>query len=67
MGDLGLILDWDISWRREWQPHSGILACRIAWTEEPGGIQSMRLQEELDMIEGLTFSLHTSQGCIHEH
>ena len=24
--------------------HSGILACRIPWTEEPGGLQSMGLQ-----------------------
>ena len=25
--------------------HSSILAWRIPWTEEPGGLQSMRLQE----------------------
>ena len=24
--------------------HSSILACRIPWTEEPGGLQSMGLQ-----------------------
>ena len=24
--------------------HSGILACRIPWTEKPGGLQSMELQ-----------------------
>ena len=24
--------------------HSSILACRIVWTEEPGGLQSMGLQ-----------------------
>ena len=29
-----------IPWRRKWQPHSSILAWRIAWTEEPGGLQS---------------------------
>ena len=23
--------------------HSGILACRILWTEEPGGLQSIEL------------------------
>ena len=28
--------------------HSSILAWRIPWTEEPGGLQSMGLQE-LDM------------------
>ena len=44
---------WKIPWRREWQPaplffffcfRSSILAWRIPWTEEPGGLQSTRLQ-----------------------
>jgi len=26
--------------------HSGILACKILWTEEPGRLQSMRSQKE---------------------
>ena len=30
---------------KEMVTHSSILACRIAWTEEPGGLQSMGLQE----------------------
>ena len=30
--------------------HSSILAWRIPWTEEPGGLQSMELQES-DMTE----------------
>ena len=30
--------------------HSSILACRIPWTEEPGGLQSMGLQR-VDMTE----------------
>ena len=25
-------------------PHSSILACKVPWTEEPGGIQSVGLQ-----------------------
>ena len=29
--------------------HSSILAWRIPWTEEPGGLQSMGSQKELDM------------------
>ena len=33
-----------IPWRREWQPHSSILARRSPWTEEPGGLQSVGLQ-----------------------
>ena len=35
---------WKISWRKKWQPTSRILASKIPWTEEPGGLQSMGLQ-----------------------
>ena len=31
-------------WRMEWQPTPVILAWRIPWTEEPGGLQSTWLQ-----------------------
>ena len=31
---------WKIPWRRAWLSHSSILAWRIPWTEEPGGLQS---------------------------
>ena len=30
--------------KEELATHSSILAWRIAWTEEPGGLQSMELQ-----------------------
>ena len=30
---------------KETATHSSILAWRIPWTEEPGGLQSMELQE----------------------
>ena len=33
-----------VPWRREWLPT--ILAWRIPWTEEPGGLQSMGLQSQ---------------------
>ena len=33
-----------IPWRRKWSTHSSILAWKISWTEEPGGLQSMGLQ-----------------------
>ena len=36
--------------------HSSILAWRISWTENPGGLQSMGSQR-LDMTEPLTHSL----------
>jgi len=29
---------------KEMAPHSSVLAWRIPWTEEPGGLQSMGLQ-----------------------
>ena len=37
--------------------HSSILAWKIAWTAEPGGLQSMR-HKESDMTEGLTVFNH---------
>ena len=37
-------------------PHSGILAWRIPWTEEPGGLQSMR---SLGVGHGWVTSLFT--------
>ena len=36
--------------------HSSILAWRVPWTEEPGGLQSMG-RKESDMTEQLHFSL----------
>ena len=36
---------------KEMVTHSGILAWEISWTEDPGGLQSMGLQKELDMTE----------------
>ena len=38
-----LILGWEHPLEKE-ATHSGILAWRIPWTEEPGGLQSMGLQ-----------------------
>ena len=38
---------------KEMATHSGILAWRIPWTEEPGGLQSMGCKE-LDMTDQLT-------------
>ena len=44
---------------KEMATHSNILAWRIPWTEEPGGIQSWG-RKELDMTERLT---HTNTEC----
>ena len=38
-GDLGSIPGLGRSLQKEMAPHSSILAWRIPWTEEPGGLQ----------------------------
>ena len=38
--------------------HSSILAWRIPWTEEPGGLQSIARATDLNTAEQLTLSLH---------
>ena len=37
-------LGWEDPLEKEVAPHSSILAWKIPWTEEPGGLQSMGLQ-----------------------
>ena len=37
-------LGWEDSLEKEMAAHSSILAWRIPWTEEPGGLQSVGLQ-----------------------
>ena len=37
-------LGWEDPLEKEMATHSGTLAWRIPWTEEPGGLQSMGLQ-----------------------
>ena len=37
-------LDWEDPLEKEMATHSSILAQRIPWTEEPGGLQSMGSQ-----------------------
>ena len=53
-GDLGSILDGEDPLEKGMATHSVILALRIPWTEEPGGLQSMGSQT--DMTERLTLS-----------
>ena len=43
-GDLGLISGLGRSLEKGMVTHSSILAWRIPWTEEPGGLQFMRSQ-----------------------
>ena len=44
-GDVGSIPGLEDPLEKEMTTHSSIHACRIPWTEEPGGLQSMGLQE----------------------
>ena len=37
-------LGWEDPLEKGMATHSSILACRIPWTEEPGGLQSMGSQ-----------------------
>ena len=37
-------LSWEDPLEKGMAPHSSILAWEIPWTEEPGGLQSMRSQ-----------------------
>ena len=43
-GDAGSIPGWEDPLKEEMATHSSILARKIPWTEEPGGLQSMGLQ-----------------------
>ena len=42
--DASLILGWEDTLEKEMETHSNILAWRIPWTEELGGLQSMGSQ-----------------------
>ena len=42
--DSDSILGWEDPLEEDMTIHSGILAWRISWTEESGGLQSMRSQ-----------------------
>ena len=39
-------LGWEDPLEQEVETHSGFLAWRVLWTEEPGGLQSMGLQRD---------------------
>jgi len=43
-GPLEKALGWEGPLEKEMETHSSILAWRIPWTEEPGGLQSMGSQ-----------------------
>ena len=49
-------LGWEDPLEKGYTTHSGILAMRIAWTEEPGRLQPMRSQS-LTLLKRLTYVL----------
>ena len=51
VGDLGLIPRSGKSLEKGMATHSSILAWRIPWTEEPGGLQSMRSQSRTQLSD----------------
>ena len=38
-------LGWEDPLEKEMAAHTSILACKILWAEEPGGLQSLGLQK----------------------
>ena len=53
-GDVGSSLDQDDPLEAEMATHFSILAWKIPWTEEPGGLQSIGSHKELNMTERLS-------------
>ena len=51
-------LGWENPLEKEMATHSSILSWRILWTEEPGGLQSMWLQELDTRVELSAFPEH---------
>ena len=46
MGDVGFSLRPEDAQERGMAPHSSVLAWRIPWTEEPGGLQFLGVAKE---------------------
>ena len=59
-------LGWEDPLEKEMATHSSILAWRIPWREEPGGLQAMGLQTS-DTIERLHFHFHSISGFSKEN
>ena len=52
-------LDWEDPLQEEMATHSSILAWRILWTEEPGGLYSPRGHKESDTNDHPCAHTHT--------
>ena len=57
-------LGQEVPLEKKMATHSSILACRIPWTEEPGGLQSMGLQRvRHNWMTEHTHKMSTLQKC----
>ena len=54
-------LGWEDPLEEGMATHSSVLAWRIPWTEEPGGLQSIGLQSQTDAAE------HTCMHALSVH
>ena len=58
VGDVSQSVGWEDPLEEEMATHSNILAWRISWTEEPGGLQAMGLQKSRTQLSNQT-TTHT--------
>ena len=61
-GDVGLIPLLGRSLEKEMGTHSSILTWKIPWSEESGGLQSLKLQKSQTCL-----STHTQWDSVHFH
>ena len=52
-------LGWEDPLEEEMATHSSILAWKISWTEQPGGLQSMGLQSQMRLSVHACAYVHT--------
>ena len=57
-------LVWEDPLEKGMAAHSSILAWRILWTEEPGGLQSMELQRVRHRLSDLTLAASLTLGYL---
>ena len=56
--------DWEDPLEEEMAAHSSILAWRVPWTEEPGGLESMGSQKsQIQLSNKNNTDPHASQSC----
>ena len=65
--DEGLILSREDLLEEGMAVHSSILACRIPWTEDPGGLQSMGLQRVERCLSDLVQHSRSSNNKTNTH